>query len=95
MIEDDSEVYSLIRDKPIKISNSAVINDLGQINILFSDKTGTLTCNEMKFKSMAIGCSTFGNLNNEGPGSFQSCDFEDFVSGKQNKDIHKLILSKN
>lgn len=28
-IEDDSEIYSLIRDKPAKIANSAVLNDLG------------------------------------------------------------------
>lgn len=61
-IETDSEIYSLIRDKPAKISNSAMINDLGQVNILFSDKTGTLTCNEMKFKSMAIGTMTFGDF---------------------------------
>lgn len=60
--EVDSEMYSLIQDRPAKVSNSAVINDLGQISYLFSDKTGTLTANEMKFKSMTIGELTFGDL---------------------------------
>jgi P-type E1-E2 ATPase len=44
-LEVDSAMYSLEQDQPARVSNSAVINDLGQISYLFSDKTGTLTCN--------------------------------------------------
>lgn len=33
----------------------SIIEDLGQLNYIFTDKTGTLTCNEMEFKSMIIG----------------------------------------
>jgi P-type E1-E2 ATPase len=54
-MEVDADMYSLLWDRAAKISNSSVTTDIGQISYLFSDKTGTLTCNEMKFKSMIIG----------------------------------------
>ena len=31
------------------------------IEYIFSDKTGTLTCNKMEFKHCVIGNSTYGN----------------------------------
>ena len=31
-----------------------LIEELGQIKYVFSDKTGTLTCNEMNFKSLVV-----------------------------------------
>lgn len=37
------------------MSNSVIIEELGQINYLFSDKTGTLTRNQMVLKSVHIG----------------------------------------
>ena len=36
-----------------------VIEDLGIINYIFSDKTGTLTSNTMKFRGAVIGNSLF------------------------------------
>ena len=93
--EVDSEMYSLIQDRPAKVSNSAVINDLGQISYLFSDKTGTLTCNEMKFKSMTIGDLSFGDLHAEAMPKFQSSEFDEYVVGKKLKDVNRLMLSQN
>jgi P-type E1-E2 ATPase len=34
--------------------------ELGQVKVIFSDKTGTLTKNNMEFKSMSIGNFIYG-----------------------------------
>ena len=39
--------------------------ELGQINYIFSDKTGTLTKNIMEFKFIVIGNITYGNENEQ------------------------------
>lgn len=43
----DYLMYSVTRDKSALVSSSSLMEELGQINYLFSDKTGTLTRNEM------------------------------------------------
>ena len=41
--------------------NSAVHEDLGMIEYLFIDKTGTITNNEVELKILMIGDMTYGN----------------------------------
>ena len=41
--------------------NSDLIEELGQIEFVFSDKTGTLTQNKMEFKKFHIDNQIFGN----------------------------------
>ena len=36
-------------------------SDLGQVGCLFSDKTGTLTCNEMKLQMISVNGKIYGN----------------------------------
>ena len=38
----------------------SIIEDLGMLHYIFTDKTGTLTCNEMEFHSACIGEKIFG-----------------------------------
>ena len=37
------------------VKNIGVIEDLAKVNYIFSDKTGTLTKNELAFKAIAFG----------------------------------------
>jgi P-type E1-E2 ATPase len=41
--------------------NSDLIEELGQVEFIFSDKTGTLTQNKMEFKKCTINNVVYGN----------------------------------
>ena len=51
----DAEGYSKIRKRFIKPNSVSLNEELGLVNYIFSDKTGTLTCNKMMFKYCVIG----------------------------------------
>ena len=42
--------------------NSDLIEEMGQVQFIFSDKTGTLTCNVMEFKQCSIAGQIFPSL---------------------------------
>lgn len=56
----DSLMYHRATDTPALARTSNLNEDLGQIEYVFSDKTGTLTCNEMEFKKCSIGGVMYG-----------------------------------
>lgn len=41
--------------QPAVARTSSLVEELGQVEYIFSDKTGTLTCNEMEYQMCSIG----------------------------------------
>uniref|UniRef100_H9G6C4 Phospholipid-transporting ATPase n=1 Tax=Anolis carolinensis TaxID=28377 RepID=H9G6C4_ANOCA len=63
----DIDMYYSETDTPAMARTSNLNEELGQVKYLFSDKTGTLTCNIMNFKKCSIAGVTYG----------ESCEFDD------------------
>ncbi|KAL8981393.1 MAG: hypothetical protein Q9205_003812 [Flavoplaca limonia] len=55
LINSDLDIYYDRTDTPAICRTSSLVEELGQIEYIFSDKTGTLTCNMMEFRQCSIG----------------------------------------
>lgn len=62
LINSDIEFYNFENNQYAKCQNSDLIEELGQVQFIFSDKTGTLTMNKMELKKSCIGTEIYGNL---------------------------------
>ncbi|EEY54327.1 phospholipid-transporting ATPase, putative [Phytophthora infestans T30-4] len=62
-IENDPKMYCPLTGRGVTARTSNVNEDLGQIKYIFSDKTGTLTKNQMLFKVCSIGGIIFDGSN--------------------------------
>ena len=58
-IDNDLNMYHDETDTPAK-ARSTIVSDLGQVEYIFSDKTGTLTQNVMRFKRASVDGLVFG-----------------------------------
>ncbi|XP_077649265.1 phospholipid-transporting ATPase IB isoform X2 [Urocitellus parryii] len=58
----DIDMYYVGNDTPAMARTSNLNEELGQVKYLFSDKTGTLTCNIMNFKKCSIAGVTYGHF---------------------------------
>lgn len=54
MLNWDVEMYDEASDTPARCNTNTILENLGQIGYVFSDKTGTLTENIMKFRKLSI-----------------------------------------
>nr|XP_033806154.1 phospholipid-transporting ATPase IB [Geotrypetes seraphini] len=97
----DRDMYYAETDTPAMARTSNLNEELGQVKYVFSDKTGTLTCNIMNFKKCSIAGITYGHFPelerehssedfSQLPSSSESCDFDD---PKLFRDIEKTDLT--
>ncbi|KAJ3355905.1 hypothetical protein GGF32_001766 [Allomyces javanicus] len=54
LINADLDIYYEPSDTPALCRTSSLVEELGQIEYIFSDKTGTLTCNVMQYRQCII-----------------------------------------
>lgn len=59
-INQDVHMYYEEADKPARARTSNLNEELGQVDTILSDKTGTLTCNSMEFIKCSIAGTSYG-----------------------------------
>ncbi|GCB65294.1 hypothetical protein scyTo_0007683, partial [Scyliorhinus torazame] len=78
----DMDMYHPETDMPAMARTSNLNEELGQVKYIFSDKTGTLTCNVMQFKKCSIAGITYGH-------------YPDSDTERSSDDLGHLVSSKD
>jgi len=55
------DIFSYKNSRFLKVSTCTIIEELGQVRYIFSDKTGTLTSNKMELKALRIYNMNYGD----------------------------------
>lgn len=64
-MEYEYRMFNIETNQPAQVQACNLNEELGQVEFVFSDKTGTLTCNQMLFRRFSIPDRVFGSANLE------------------------------
>ncbi|XP_058138140.1 phospholipid-transporting ATPase IK [Dasypus novemcinctus] len=78
----DLQMYHEPQDLPAKARSTSLNDELGQVEYVFSDKTGTLTQNIMTFKTCCIDGLVYGPDNDDTIGKVNPYLWNEFSDGK-------------
>jgi phospholipid-transporting ATPase len=103
MIDNDLDIYYAKTDTPAVARSSSLIEELGQVEYVFSDKTGTLTCNEMEFRECSIAGLSYATTadldrppqsENDANGQYSFEQLEKHLkTSEHNRIIHEFMTS--
>ncbi|KAH7348408.1 P-type ATPase-like protein [Rhexocercosporidium sp. MPI-PUGE-AT-0058] len=97
LINDDLDMYYDKMDTPAVCRTSSLVEELGMVEYIFSDKTGTLTCNQMEFKECSIGGIQYATeVTDDRRATFQDgieVGVHDFTRLKENLESHESALA--
>lgn len=62
IMTNDPNMTSSAENIKTTVQSSNLTEELGQVEYIFSDKTGTLTKNIMEFKNLSVKGVSYGNL---------------------------------
>ncbi|KAD3641546.1 hypothetical protein R6Q59_004164 [Mikania micrantha] len=65
LINNDLHLFDEMSGKSVEARTSNLNEELGQVEMVLTDKTGTLTCNQMEFRKCSIEGTSFGGDVNE------------------------------
>ncbi|XP_038892983.1 putative phospholipid-transporting ATPase 9 isoform X1 [Benincasa hispida] len=85
-INQDINMYYEEADKPARARTSNLNEELGQVDTILSDKTGTLTCNSMEF----IKCSIAGRAYGQG-----FTEVERAIGRQKDSPLHEAVNGGN